>query len=101
MRAIAATTIVLVMLAGCSSGDKKAGPTAPAPSPNAPQQPADAPPAPAPAPVISGFRGDGTGQYPKAHPPTEWDNKKNVKWHVKVGTAYSSPVVCGDSVFVT
>jgi outer membrane protein assembly factor BamB len=56
---------------------------------------------PKPALVISGWRRNGTGIFTGTTPPTEWDDKKNVKWKTMVGGAYSTPVVCGDKVFVT
>jgi outer membrane protein assembly factor BamB len=50
----------------------------------------------------AGFRGDGTGRYPDATPPTQWDSesKKNILWTAKVGkTLHGSPVVVGGKVF--
>ncbi|MCY3020822.1 MAG: PQQ-binding-like beta-propeller repeat protein [Planctomycetota bacterium] len=50
-----------------------------------------------------GFRGDGSGRYPDATPPIEWDGetKKNILWSVKVGpNPFSSPAVAGGKVFV-
>jgi len=43
-----------------------------------------------------GWRGDGSGQYPNATPPLEWDGetKKNILWCTKVGpNKFSSPIV--------
>src|SRR4029079_16401795 len=48
-----------------------------------------------------GWRRNGTGQYPEATPPTEWSEKKNIKWQVKVGSGASSPAIAGDRIFVT
>ena len=59
-----------------------------------------------PSPPVSGpagWRGDGTGRFPDANPPTEWDGdtRKGVLWSVEVGKCrYSSPIVAGDRVFV-
>jgi outer membrane protein assembly factor BamB len=50
---------------------------------------------------VRGWRGDGTGTFPDAKPPTEWDEKKNVKWRTMVGAAHSAPIVVGGKVFVT
>src|SRR6185503_13321428 len=48
-----------------------------------------------------GWRGDGTGRFPGATPPTEWSPTKNVRWSVKVGKSFSSPVVTDRLVIVT
>ena len=52
---------------------------------------------------ISGWRGDGTGVYPAADPPTSWDAdaKKGILWSVKVGPGFATPAVAGDRVFVS
>jgi outer membrane protein assembly factor BamB len=51
------------------------------------------------APV--GWRTDGTGRYPGATPPTEWDEKKNVLWKTKLpGRSQGSPVLVGEHLFV-
>jgi outer membrane protein assembly factor BamB len=43
-----------------------------------------------------------TGEGPRAHPPLEWSEEKNVRWKVEVpGRGQSSPVVWEDLVFVT
>jgi len=57
-----------------------------------------APPPPAEHPV--GWRGDGSGRFPEATPPTEWATAKNVRWNVVVGKGYASPIVVGDLVVV-
>ena len=53
-----------------------------------------------------GFRGDGTGCYPGATPPTEWEDKygqelgKNVLWKTPMPSrTNSSPIVVGKKVF--
>jgi len=63
--------------------------------------PGDAGAAGAAAP--SGFRGDGTGLYPKADPPTTWDAEDgaHVLWEAQVGKGQSSPLALGGRVFVT
>ena len=44
----------------------------------------------------------GTGEAPKAKPPLEWSEQKNVRWKVEIpGRGKSSPIVWGDLVFVT
>jgi outer membrane protein assembly factor BamB len=48
-----------------------------------------------------GWRGDGTGRFTGATPPTTWSDKKNVRWSVAVGQSYSSPVVTDKFVFLT
>ncbi|MCH2384051.1 MAG: PQQ-like beta-propeller repeat protein [Pedosphaera sp.] len=43
-----------------------------------------------------------TGAAPKADPPVEWSETKNIRWKTKLpGLGHSSPVVWGDLVFVT
>ena len=55
------------------------------------------------APQPSGWRGDGTGRYPKASPPLEWDidDGTHILWKASVGKSHSSPVVVGERVVVT
>ena len=48
-----------------------------------------------------GWRGDGTGRFPGATPPTEWSATKNVRWQTVVGRSYSSPVITEQFVLVT
>jgi outer membrane protein assembly factor BamB len=56
------------------------------------------PPAPTAAPF--GWRGDGSGRFPDAAPPTEWAPARNVRWCATVGKGYASPIVVGDRVVV-
>lgn len=49
----------------------------------------------------AGFRGDGSGLYPESRPPSEWGEKKNVKWRTRVGKGFSSPVFSNGRVYVT
>jgi outer membrane protein assembly factor BamB len=42
-----------------------------------------------------------TGVGPRARPPVEWSETRNVRWKVEVPGGSSSPVVWGDLVFVT
>ncbi|HPD15697.1 MAG TPA: PQQ-binding-like beta-propeller repeat protein [Planctomycetota bacterium] len=49
----------------------------------------------------AGWRGDGRGQYPSAHPVTRWTDRENVLWKAEVGRAQSSPVVVAQRVLVT
>lgn len=54
-----------------------------------------------------GFRGDGTGRYPAAQPPTIWERKKNgegrnIIWSARLpGIAVSSPIIVGPRIFLT
>ncbi len=48
-----------------------------------------------------GFRGDGSGQFPDATPPTKWSLTENVRWSKPVGLSYSSPILTDKFVFVT
>src|SRR4029450_2972450 len=42
------------------------------------------------------------GVAPKANPPIEWSEQKNVRWKIPLpGKGHSSPIVFGDSVFLT
>ena len=51
----------------------------------------------------AGWRNDGAGLYPKAAVPDQWGGEegKNILWHTKIGKGQSSPVVCGERVFIT
>ena len=43
-----------------------------------------------------------TGVAPKGNPPIEWNEHKNVRWKVQIpGKGHSSPIVWGETVFVT
>ena len=45
---------------------------------------------------ITGWRGDGSGRFERAQPPTKWsEDSENILWNVDVGPGYSSPVVVG------
>jgi outer membrane protein assembly factor BamB len=49
-----------------------------------------------------GWRGDGTGRFTTAQPPTNWSqNSDNILWKIPVGSGYSSPVVSGNRLFLT
>jgi len=51
-----------------------------------------------------GFRGDGSGNFPKARPPVAWDYKrgKNLIWRTHLPYwSNSSPVITRDRVFLT
>ena len=44
----------------------------------------------------------GNGVAPKADPPTEWNEKKNLRWKLALpGLGHSTPIVWRDRVFVT
>ncbi len=47
-----------------------------------------------------GWRGDGSGRFPDATPPTEWSTTKNVRWSAAVGRSYSSPILTDACVIV-
>jgi outer membrane protein assembly factor BamB len=47
-----------------------------------------------------GWRGDGTGRFPAADPPTVWSDTKNVRWSTVIGSAYSSPILTEQLVIV-
>jgi outer membrane protein assembly factor BamB len=54
---------------------------------------------------VVGWRGDGTGRYPGATPPTEWYLKesgesKNILWKTKLPCyTWSTPIIVGDKIF--
>jgi outer membrane protein assembly factor BamB len=60
-----------------------------------------------PQAVVVGWRGDGTGRYPRANPPLEWSRPargpaKNIAWMTRLpARSVASPIVVGDRVFVT
>ena len=58
---------------------------------------------PAPEMTWPGFRGhEMSGVAPKATLPESWDTKQNVQWATPVpGNGWSSPIVWGDTVYVT
>ncbi|MBI3856150.1 MAG: PQQ-binding-like beta-propeller repeat protein [Planctomycetes bacterium] len=75
----------------------------PAPKVSAPLSAPLAPTTPDPELVPAtqyGWRRNGTGLFPEASPPTEWNEKKNIKWEAAVGKGHASPVVAGDKVIV-
>ena len=47
-----------------------------------------------------GWRGDGTGRFADATPPLRWSATNNVKWSVRVGAGYASPVLTEKLVLV-
>lgn len=50
---------------------------------------------------LQGFRGDGSGRYPEAHPPVEWSDTKNILWSTKIGpNKFSSPIVVDGRIFL-
>src|SRR5579864_7989500 len=54
---------------------------------------------------VVGWRGDGTGHYPDANPPTTWSRtedgqKKNIAWETKLPCyTWSTPIIVGDKIF--
>ena len=54
---------------------------------------------------VVGWRGDGTGRYPDANPPTVWykkenGDKKNILWETKLPCySWATPVIVGDKLF--
>ena len=57
----------------------------------------------APAPKTFGWRGDGTGRYPKANPPIHWDIDEGtgILWKADVGAGHASPLIVGSRIFLT
>jgi outer membrane protein assembly factor BamB len=62
-------------------------------------------PAAGPAGKVVGWRGDGTGHYPDANPPTTWTRnekgeKRNILWETKLPCyTWSTPIIVGDRIF--
>jgi outer membrane protein assembly factor BamB len=49
---------------------------------------------------IVGWRGDGTGRFPTATPPTTWSKTQNLVWSTPLpGKSNSLPVIVGDKLF--
>jgi outer membrane protein assembly factor BamB len=57
-----------------------------------------------PATKVVGWRGDGTGRYPDATPPTQWYLKengesKNILWKTKLPCySWATPIIVGDKI---
>jgi outer membrane protein assembly factor BamB len=52
-------------------------------------------------PQVIGWRGDGSGAYPQAQPPTQWNPQTNVLWKTKLPSwSNALPVIVGQRVFV-
>ncbi len=57
-------------------------------------------------PTVVGWRGDGSGRYPNANPPTTWSRddsgaKKNILWETKLPCySWATPIIVGDKIFV-
>lgn len=48
-----------------------------------------------------GWRGDGSGRYPQAAPPSEWSLETNIAWETALpGPGYGSPILLSDRLFV-
>ena len=68
-----------------------------------------------PAPAVAGdtklnpldqwaqWRGPlGTGVAPRAHPPLEWSEDKNIRWKITIpGKGHSTPIIWGSRIFLT
>ncbi|HET6251672.1 MAG TPA: PQQ-binding-like beta-propeller repeat protein [Tepidisphaeraceae bacterium] len=48
-----------------------------------------------------GWRGDGSGCFLGATPPTQWSATKNIRWSTTVGKSYSSPILTEKLAIVT
>ena len=50
-----------------------------------------------------GWRGNGSGRFPAAAPPTQWniDEGAGICWRTVVGRGASSPVIAGQKAFIT
>ncbi|TDI35733.1 MAG: hypothetical protein E2P03_00070, partial [Acidobacteria bacterium] len=44
----------------------------------------------------------GTGVAPRARPPVQWSESKNIRWKIMLpGKGHSTPIIWGDRVFIT
>ncbi len=44
----------------------------------------------------------GTGVAPKANPPVEWSENKNIRWKLALpGSGHSTPIIWGDRILIT
>lgn len=93
-------SLLIVLAAGAVAGAPARSILAAAGSPNAtaPQAPADLGPSDE---HPTGWRGDGSGQYASAKPPTKWSAKENVVWKAEVGAGASPPILVDSRVFIT
>ena len=88
------------------------GSSAPAETPNEPAAPAPLG-SPKFLPTVDnpvGWRGDGTGRYPGATPPTKWERRKSGGGYAASGIAWmarlpnwgvSCPIVVGERIYIT
>ncbi len=43
-----------------------------------------------------------TGAAPDGNPPVEWNEKKNIRWKIRLpGTGYSTPAIWGNNIFIS
>jgi len=50
---------------------------------------------------VTGWRGDGSGNFAVTQPPTEWAKDKNIRWKVELPQwSNASPAIAGDKIFV-
>jgi len=48
-----------------------------------------------------GWRGDGSGRFPEADPPTEWGKDQHIVWKTEMPNwSNSSPIIVGGKLFV-
>jgi outer membrane protein assembly factor BamB len=62
--------------------------------------------APPDEPKVVGWRGDETGSYPDAHPPTTWSRndageRKHILWETRLPCySWATPIIVGDKIIV-
>jgi len=50
---------------------------------------------------VTGWRGDGSGNFAAARPPTEWAKDKNIRWKTELPQwSNASPAIAGNKIFV-
>jgi outer membrane protein assembly factor BamB len=61
---------------------------------------------PGEGPLTVGWRGDGSGRYPDAHPPITWSRndkgeRKNILWETKLPCySWATPIIVGEKIYV-
>jgi len=97
---------IFIVLAGCGERSAADHPGRPDRTQDPGADPAPpgerrVPGAPASPKLPVGWRNDGSGRFPRATPPVEWNEARNILWTTKIGpNKYSSPIVVDRKVFL-
>ena len=52
------------------------------------------------AEAVIGWRGDGRGNFPDAHPPTKFSASENLAWKAEIGQGCGAAIIVGKRLFV-